>query len=244
MENRIEITQNFAHALNKGLRNRFGKSPSSAGMATQFNLRARGTKTISRETARKWTRGLAFPDPGRLQVLIKWLNLNMEEIYSGAFSGLTNHASLKFDAEALVTASHNLRQSELLAQASLNAISHRTAVLDEAGVIILVNTAWRSHAVSNSNGISYKYCCEGSNYLYVCDNVRGSDSEYAAKMAAGIRAVMRRERIEFALKYPCGDMASVQWFIGRVFNFADIHGVCTVVTHEAIAECGLPDYNL
>lgn len=244
MENRLEITQNFAHALNKGLKNRFGKNPSSATTATQFNLRARGTKTISRETARKWTHGLAFPGPGRLQVLITWLNLSIEEIYSGTYSGLTIHASPKINAGALVTASHNLRQSELLGQAALNAISFRTAVLDEVGVIILVNNAWRSFAVSNSDGNSYKCCCEGANYLSICDNARGRDSEFAIKMAAGIRAVMRRERFEFALKYPCRNVGPMQWFIGRVLRFADIHGVCTVVTHEAITECRFDDYNL
>lgn len=55
-------------------------------------------------------------------------------------------------------------------------------------------------------------------------------------MAARIRAAIRRERIEYVLKYPWGYVKLMQWFIGRVLSYADIHGVCTVVTHEAITE--------
>ncbi len=236
MENRREITKRFAHALNEGLRHRLGNIASAAAVATQFNLRAYGTKTITRETVRKWTCGLAFPNPGRLQVLIKWLNLSLDDIYSDPPTGLANQPNLKHNAAEAVTASHNLRKSELLAQTALNATAYRTAVLDEAGVIILVNNAWRSFAVSNSKGISYSCCCEGANYLNICDNARGTDSGYAVKMAAGIRAIMSNERIEYALKYPCVGTDPMQWFVGRVVKFSDIHGVCTVVTHEKITE--------
>lgn len=90
--------------------------------------------------------------------------------------------------------------------------------------------------MSNSNRHYYKCCCEDANHLDVCDNARGKDSGYAVKMAARIRAAIRRERIEYVLKYPWGYVKLMQWFIGRVLSYADIHGVCTVVTHEAITE--------
>jgi len=76
------ITHNFQKALNLGLQLKFGKIPSSTEIANQFNLRAYGTKTISRETARKWKSGKAFPEPANLQVLVDWLKLNPEEFLS------------------------------------------------------------------------------------------------------------------------------------------------------------------
>lgn len=55
-------------------------------LADQFNLRAEGTSTISRETARKWMRGKAVPQVGRLEVLIKWLGLRSEEFLGSSYS--------------------------------------------------------------------------------------------------------------------------------------------------------------
>jgi hypothetical protein len=88
MNSHMLIIQNFQKALNIALYKEFGKIPSSTEFADKFNLRAYGTETISRETARKWKTGLVLPNPVNLQILIKWLNLNPDEFYS------TNQANL------------------------------------------------------------------------------------------------------------------------------------------------------
>jgi hypothetical protein len=54
---------------------KYGYMPSAAKFSDAFNLRARGTTTISRETARKWIRGEAHPRLSRLKVLMGWLGL-------------------------------------------------------------------------------------------------------------------------------------------------------------------------
>jgi hypothetical protein len=118
-----------------------------------------------------------------------------------------------YSAVELVNASHTSRESEHLAQAALNALSPRTAVLDNFGVTIMVNNAWRSFAVSNLDTDHYKSCCEGINYLHVCDQAHGRDSECAAQMAIGVRAVMRHERREYALKYACHDTHGYTGFL-------------------------------
>ncbi len=82
MNSRMLIVHNFQKALNIGLYNKFGKIPSSTEIADKFNLRAYGTETISRETARKWKAGIVLPNPVNMQILIEWLNLNPEEFYS------------------------------------------------------------------------------------------------------------------------------------------------------------------
>lgn len=230
MENHLSITENFSKALNKGLKQKFGKIPSSTEFANQFNLRAYGTRTVTRETARKWKCGLALPEAGSLQVLIEWLSLSTADIFSSSPSDIL------YSAADLVSASYKLQKSEHLAQAALNELSPRIAILDNAGVIILVNNAWRSHATSDPGLNTQKSCCEGVNYLKVCDNAHGSDSEYALQMVAGIRAVMRCERIEYALKYPCDSLGTKHWFIGRAISFASHGDICTVVSHEAITE--------
>ncbi len=66
----------FAGVLREALAGVHGRIPSAAKVADAFNLRAHGTSTISRETARKWLRGEAMPEIGKMQVLIHWLNLD------------------------------------------------------------------------------------------------------------------------------------------------------------------------
>ena len=241
MNNRSLITLNFQKALKAGLKNTFGKIPSSTEFANQFNLRAYGTKTISRETARKWKTGLALPEPSNLQVLIEWLNLSTEHIFAhnqAAPQDLKLNSSMKketYSAVQSVNSAYVLLKIEHLAQAALNHVTPRTAVLDETGKIILVNDAWRLYAseneMSHQNGT-----CEGTNYLEVCDNAEGMHKEKATKMAAGIRSVMRGEKSEFTLKYPCHNQNEEQWFTARVTTFYNDGYKLTVVIHEPITE--------
>jgi hypothetical protein len=243
-QGRLAMTRRFSKELNKGLKNTLGGIPTAARLAEQFNLRAYGVKTISRETARRWKCGVSLPQPGHLQVLIEWLNLSPSGVFLSAPGELSStDSTVDTDVSPLhraierVSASHKLRQSEYLAQAALNSLSPRTAVLDPVGVIIMVNNAWRSHAASAHDTPYDKFCCEGINYLRVCDTARGRDADGAAKMAEGIRAVMRGERPEYALKYRChahGD--AEQWFIGRALRYEQSDAFCVVIIHEAVTD--------
>jgi hypothetical protein len=241
MNNRALITLNFHKALNMGLKNTFGKIPSSTEFANQFNLRAYGTKTISRETARKWKTGLAFPEPSNLQVLIEWLNLSTEHIFAHSQTvsqDLKLNTATKeetYSAVQSVNTAYVLLKIEHLAQAALNHVTPRTAVLDATGKIVLVNDAWRLHASKNTQ-LNQHMTCEGVNYLDMCDNPVGMDQHYAAKMVAGIKAVMRGEEKEFILKYPCHTETAEQWFMARVTTFSNGGYKLTVIIHEAITE--------
>jgi hypothetical protein len=128
-----------------------------------------------------------------------------------------------------------LLKLEHSAQAALNHITPRTAVLDQTGLIVLVNDAWRSYAfvakTSNKN-----VSCEGVNYLDICNNVCGNESEHATKMSTGIKAVMQGNQLEYALKYSCHDNLGKYWYIGRVSNFTSEGYKLTVISHEPITE--------
>jgi len=67
----------LAVEINKGLIKKMGKIPSANTFANQFNLRAYGTTTITRETARKWRLGLPVPSMDKLAVLIEWLDIDV-----------------------------------------------------------------------------------------------------------------------------------------------------------------------
>jgi hypothetical protein len=78
-ENRERAGRKLGHLLNELLFRKYGRRISAQKLADQFNLRAKGTKTISRETARKWLSGMAIPQYDRLVVLVDWLGLDTQD---------------------------------------------------------------------------------------------------------------------------------------------------------------------
>lgn len=72
------MKEQFAHSLRESLRVRYGKLPSAATVARDFNLRADGVSPITQESARRWMRGEAFPRPEYLQILINWLGFSLD----------------------------------------------------------------------------------------------------------------------------------------------------------------------
>ena len=81
--NKLEVQQKFGVILKESLEARYGYLISSTRLSDEFNLRAVGTTTISRQTALKWLKGEAIPDPGRLKVLAQWLDLDLNDIFKG-----------------------------------------------------------------------------------------------------------------------------------------------------------------
>ena len=81
MNNRKQFAFEFAELLNKYLIRKYKKTPSANFFANQFNLRAKGTTTITAETARKWLRGIAVPQIDRFLVLIDWLGFHPGELF-------------------------------------------------------------------------------------------------------------------------------------------------------------------
>jgi PAS domain S-box-containing protein len=136
------------------------------------------------------------------------------------------------DITARNRAAEALRESERLAQATVDALSAHIAVLDEVGTILAVNRAWRGFAVANpplTHTVN-----EGAHYLSVCDAATGPDSGEAAAVAAGIRAVMSGSQSMFELEYPCHSPETQRWFVCRVSRFQGADAVRVVVAHEDI----------
>lgn len=126
----------------------------------------------------------------------------------------------------------DLLESERLAQSTLDALSAHIAILDDQGKIIGVNRAWREFAFSNAS----EHVCllEGANYLTVCDAAQGKYSEEARPFAEGLRAVLRGERDEFAIEYPCHSPQEERWFLCRITRFLGNGPARLVVAHENI----------
>lgn len=129
-----------------------------------------------------------------------------------------------------------LRESERLLRATINALSAHIAVLDDRGVIVATNEAWRGYG--RANGADPVATGVGIDYLAVCD----AAGDEGAMVAAAIRDVSAGRRSRFTLEYPCHSADERRWFTLRVTRFADeADAPRIVVAHEDVTERYLAD---
>jgi len=110
------LRDSFVLALTNGLLMRYKEVPSAAFIAKEFNLRAKATKPITQESARRWIRGLAIPELDRLLVLRSWLDLDLNALGMPSIEGIENRnaqlskASIK-KQEEFVDTTHSIKES-------------------------------------------------------------------------------------------------------------------------------------
>ena len=126
-----------------------------------------------------------------------------------------------------------------LAKTVLNSLSANIAILDENGVILETNEAWRNYAkINEMDGAADSI---GVNYLALCDATTGKEARYARDVAAGIRAVIRGEVKEFLYDYPCHGPDGRHYFYLRAVRVAEDRPIRIVVSHEDITALKLAE---
>ena len=78
------VTEQFGHVFRGALKEAYGKIPSAAFVAVQFNRRCQGTEAVSQESVRRWIRGFSIPGPDRLWVLSSWLEIDYNSVFQPA----------------------------------------------------------------------------------------------------------------------------------------------------------------
>lgn len=126
-----------------------------------------------------------------------------------------------------------LRETQRFLRSSLDALGSHIAVLDESGVILEVNEAWRRFADENQFvGSGYGV---GTNYLSVCENAGGECGD-GPDIATGIREVMQGRRDRFLVEYPCHSPTEQRWFTMQATRFQSPGPVRVVVAHVNVTE--------
>ena len=123
------------------------------------------------------------------------------------------------------------REGQQFFHSSIDALASNIAVLDEAGVILAVNDAWRRFADDNRYGIpDYGV---GRNYFEGVGRGTDPDAE-AGLVAEGIADVLSGRRELFEMEYPCHSPTEQRWFVVRVTRFKSPKPVRVVVAHENV----------
>lgn len=124
--------------------------------------------------------------------------------------------------------------------ALLDALAAHICVLDDSGVILKLNQAWRHFA--EANGGAGERCNEGANYLQVCEQALRQSTQPEPTLnafVAQLRSVLAGHLQEFQLEYPCHSHAIARWFSVRVARMVGAHPVRIVVAHDNITQLKL-----
>jgi diguanylate cyclase (GGDEF)-like protein/PAS domain S-box-containing protein len=126
-----------------------------------------------------------------------------------------------------------LRNSELFINGVLNSLTAQIAVLDERGVIVIVNAAWRKFAASNN--CPEPACYVGTNYLTICESAVRAGDQSAEAILRGMQAVLAGSQDQFIDEYPCNAPNIPRWFTMTVLPQNHPHKGLIVV-HQEITE--------
>ncbi|HVE89610.1 MAG TPA: ATP-binding protein [Burkholderiaceae bacterium] len=130
-------------------------------------------------------------------------------------------------------ADQTLARPQELLDSCIDALSSHIAVLDEDGVILAVNAAWRRFADDNGFiGVNYGI---GSSYFDACQPA-STETVECLSVASGLRDVMHGRKDRFELEYPCHSASGNQWFVLRVTRVTEPGPARLVVAHENVTE--------
>jgi PAS domain S-box-containing protein len=125
-----------------------------------------------------------------------------------------------------------VRASGELVRAVLDSLPEHVAVLDEDGVVTMVNEPWERFAIENGGnpaGVSV-----GVNYLEVCRRAVASGDGAAAAALRGLEDVLAGRLSEFTVEYPCHAPDQQRWFLMHAKRA--LHGGGIVLSHIDISE--------
>ncbi|WP_462273628.1 sensor histidine kinase [Methanohalophilus sp.] len=103
------------------------------------------------------------------------------------------------------------------------------AILSPDGVIIYTNESWKQFA--RDNGLNPSECSERTNYLKVCDESTGRNSNEASNTAEGIREVISGKKQIFKIEYPCHGLDERRWFLLKVTPISQTYPTSVLLQH-------------
>ncbi|RNI12432.1 GAF domain-containing protein [Methanohalophilus sp. RSK] len=103
------------------------------------------------------------------------------------------------------------------------------AILSANGIISYANKSWKQFSANNyPNPEEYN---EGTNYLKVCDEAKGEDSNGVSVAAEGIRDVISGKIDAFKVEYPCHSPDEKRWFLLKATPLSKTYPISVLLQH-------------
>jgi len=125
-------------------------------------------------------------------------------------------------------------QSLRLLEGVLDSLSSQVAVLDNTGMILMVNAAWSNPALWHPlTGVGFGVT---ANYLLACGSLGEDKPEIITPIVVGIRDVIGGSPARFSKQFPWGSAEERQWFQIEVSPFSGAGSARAVVLCEDITD--------
>lgn len=122
-------------------------------------------------------------------------------------------------------------------QTTADSLQAHVAVLDERGVIVAVNRAWRAFSAQEGHGEDWV----GTDYLRVCDASGDAD---AREVAAALREMLAGRRDYLEREYACHSPSERRWFVLRGWRHDGLCGRRLLLLHEPVTLLRLAEQQL
>ncbi|QYF92982.1 EAL domain-containing protein [Massilia sp. PAMC28688] len=120
------------------------------------------------------------------------------------------------------------------AQPTIDVLGDALALIDESGVIMQVNRAWREFPVSQ--GAPAIPSLPGTSYLEACDRAGSQGAVHAGQVAAMARSVLSGQNPRAEMHYACERLGLTQWYKLRIAPAMLAGAPRWLVVQEAVAE--------
>lgn len=129
---------------------------------------------------------------------------------------------------------HDNQEAAERQAAILNALPPNIALLDENYKIVTVNDSWKKFALDNNLGMPNFGI--GYNYLAFCERAMGMSTEEGAKIAKGIKSVVKGRRNLYHLEYRWATKHENRWYLVTVAPIHNNNYNGAVVIHTNITD--------
>jgi PAS domain S-box-containing protein len=130
----------------------------------------------------------------------------------------------------------------VLPAAALDALSLQIAVLDQRGIIIAVNRAWREFVGKHRSDL--ESFGVGQEYVKLCGAAYDGGLTAREKIARGIAAVHHGEKDAFEIEFPCPFEKGMKWYLLTVTRIRGAEPAAILTTHEDITGRKAVEQNL
>ncbi len=160
------------------------------------------------------------------------ISLSISKIF-GEDGRVEAYAGKTGDISEIVKKEEEISHSKRFLKFALDSLQTQVIILDENGVIIHFNEAFKKFGKDYRDRAS---SWAGVNYLETVDAEAADGSSPAAKAAAGIRDVMRGNKEIFSMEYPFNTSSENIWFLMTVTRFKENIPPRFVIGFENITE--------
>jgi PAS domain S-box-containing protein len=162
-----------------------------------------------------------------------WISLTVNAIVNAA-GEVVESRSMVVDITERVQMKDALQTSQQLLQSALDALSVSIAVLDDTGMIVMVNASWRTFA--DENNLGWEDYGVGRNYLVAIESTLSTSTAGVQEAVQGIRELLSGQRDSFSLEYDCHSPREERWFVMRATCLRDSERGAVAISHENITE--------